>query len=98
MQCEDDVTDEVIKPGLDPADGGIAIFHRKRESALHEGRAHALELAFGNAAGQDQGLSAPAECAIQRAHADVVRDQWRQLFLADFRPPRTDIPKRLRSL
>ena len=32
---------------FDPADRGIAIFHRKRKMAGHEGRAHALEFALG---------------------------------------------------
>ena len=46
------------RPGLDLADRRVAVFHRERERARHEWRAHALIFALRHPAGSDQRLGA----------------------------------------
>ena len=96
MQREHGAAEQRLRPGLDPADGGVAVLHRKRKVAAHERRAHALVLADRHAAGRDQRLGAAADRAMQRPHPHRAGGERAERLVADFRPPRPDIPERLR--
>ncbi len=98
IQRKDIAADKRVGPGLDHADCGIAVFHREREAAAHEGRAHALVFALGNPAGGDQRLGTPADRTVYGAHPDLAGRERRKPFLPDFGLARADVPQRLRHL
>jgi membrane glycosyltransferase len=85
-------------PALDPADRGVAVFHRKRKVAGHERRAHAFELALRHASGKHERLGAAADRAVKRPHAHFAGFGRRQRFLADLGLSRPAIPERLGNL
>src|SRR5260221_271375 len=63
---------------LDHADGGVTVFHRRREIALLEGAAHGLVLVLGHPAGEDEALGAAADAAGDRAHEHLAGTRRRE--------------------
>ena len=89
----------VGRPGLDRADRGITVFHRKREFAAHERRAHALVFALRHPAGRDQRLGAPADRAICARTRTLPSAKRRQAVSGRISAcARPHVPKRLRHL
>ena len=80
------------RPGLDPADRCVAIFDRKRETATHEWRAHALKLARRNAPGQHQAFRAAANATVQRADPNLARSGLGKRLAPDFGASDVQIP------
>ncbi len=85
--------DQAVRPGLDPPDRGVAVFHREWEASAHKGTTHPLVFARGNLSGRDQRLGAAADGAIKGTHPDRAFGERTKPFLADFRPAGSDIPK-----
>ena len=83
------------RPCLDPADGSVTVFNRKREIAAHEGRAHTLEFALRNPASEHQPFGAATDCTIKCPDPNLARPGFGKRFIADFSAPGADIPKRL---
>ena len=73
-------------PSSTHADRGVAVFHREREGAAHERRAHALDIRWRDAARGDQRLGAAADRAVERAHPHRARRQRPQALRPGFRP------------
>ena len=94
MEHKNDPAKHFRRPRLDAADGGVTVFHRKRETAGHEWRAHAIKLARRHAAGQHQPFGAAADGAVQRADANLARPGFGKRLIADFSASGADIPKR----
>ena len=67
---------------LDPADGGIAVFHRKRERATHMRRTHTPILARRHPARMDEALGATADRAKQRRDLHLSGLWGRYAFIA----------------
>ena len=93
MQREHDALAQLLRPGFDPSDSRIAVFHRKRECARHERRPHALVFARGHEAVANQPLGAAAERAEQRAHAHLAGRRRRDRLFAQLGPAGRDIPE-----
>ena len=70
MQAEDAAAHQLrrFRRRLHQTHGAIAIFDRKGERPLLQGRAHALVLGGGNPPGEDQPLRAPAEARPEHPH------------------------------
>ena len=67
MERKADAADESGRPGLDAADGRVAVFHRKRKGSRHERRAHALECSLaGTRPLSTSALGAAADPAVKR--------------------------------
>ena len=80
---------------LERADRGVAVFHREREVARHERRAHALVLRRRHAPRGDQRFGAAADRAMTRAHPHRARRQRPQRLVPDLGLAR---PRRTRAL
>src|SRR5476651_1723720 len=93
MKHKYDLAEQVRRPVLDPADGGVAVFHRKWETAAHAARAHALKLTCRHTARHNKSFGAAADRAKQRPHAQLAGAKRTELFLADFGAAWPDIPK-----
>ena len=95
MESEHGAAAQGFRAVFDSPDGGIAVFHRKRKIAGHEGGAHALVFALGHAPGKHKCLGAAANGAVKRPYAHFARP-WRwKSFLADFGLSARSIPERL---
>ena len=81
------------RPGLDPSDRRIAVFHRKRERAAHERRPHALEFARRHPAVAHEALGAAADRAEERPHAHLAGRGLSDRLLAQLGPAGGDIPE-----
>ena len=88
---------EHARAGLVGADGAVAVFHRERESAAHQRRAHRLVLARRHPAGEHR-ASVPREMPLaQHAHPAQARSPAAAMhFAADFAAPRRHGPERAR--
>ena len=84
VEHKNDPANHFCRPCLDAADSGVTVFHRKRETAAHEGRAHAFEFALGNAAGEHQPFGAATDCTIKRPDPNLAWPGFGQLLIADF--------------
>jgi membrane glycosyltransferase len=98
MESKYRAAEQACRPDLDGANGGVAVFDRKREAAAHERGAHTFEFAFGDTSAQDERLGAAAYRAEKGAHTHLILPRRGSLFLTNFGTPRTDVPKRLDKL
>ena len=96
MKCEDRATDAARPARPRPADRRVAVFHRERESARHERRAHALEFALAARARRRPAHSVPrliAPCGLARAPAPAASGAKLSSRISAW--PGADIPERL---
>lgn len=65
VQAEHGSPQQIVGPGLDHTHIHIAVFHRARELARLERRAHALRLAGRHLAAKHQAFGAPAHAGVR---------------------------------
>ena len=75
MECEDRASEEIGGPAFDDTDRRVAVFHREREGARHERRAHAHEFGRRYAPVGDQRLRSTADCAMAGSHPNRAGGQ-----------------------
>src|SRR5205807_7536123 len=95
VQGEDRAADQRVGPLFNPADGGVAVFDRKRKIAGHERGTHAFVFALGHTSGKHEPLGTAADRAVKRPHAQFAGLRWWERFLSDFGLSRAAIPERL---
>ena len=91
MEGKDNATG--VRPVFDPADGAIAICHRKWKIPTLHGRAHGPVFAFRHAALEYEPFSATADPGKERMHGIVI-GPLRDLRRTDLGPPWASDPER----
>ena len=95
VQAEDGSTEQPGGTVLDDAHVEVAVLHRSGKFALLERRAHRGVLARGHAAGEDQGLGAPADAGVAGADEDLAGTGVGQRRRADLTLARCAQPERV---
>src|SRR2546430_12109606 len=80
--------------GLDPADRGIAIFHRERKGPGHQGPAHAIVFARRHPTGMDEPFGASTEGAEQGTNLHLAGLRRGNGLLAQLGATGSHIPER----
>ena len=98
MQHEHMAAAKIWRSSFDDADGGVAVFHRRREVTRLKGRAHPLTFGGRDTPVEDQRLGAPADTAVLRANQDLVVPRRQDRLLADLAAARSGNPESARGI